>query len=492
MNALDEVARHYPVEHWQAGGIGLWPLVRYEWCTTNFYMYGQHQSSPASSKVRQRMGTLGAMVKDIGATVSAAAGDDAHNAPRFQQRDAVFYSDGVSFARMGGQAFEKFCDPLIDELEAELNATSLLITPLHRRFTPRYRPSVLIQPELDAALLASTVAARALPAHPELAQFDDAMSTLGKLLPCAKVPLRARVVRNALISKHLSRWFEAWLRVLRPKVVFLVAYYGNERAAMVLASKRLGIPCVDIQHGAISDVHFAYARLGRLPQEGYALLPDWFWVWTTRERELIETWASGSAHHRVVVGGNPFTTFCATSRSPAVRDMAVTLDHARAASSGRHQALYTASGFETDEQLGALRELIAKTRGTYCWWLRMHPSRLDSNLRFRDALASSPETVDRMSLATSAPLPLLMARMDVHLTEGSSSADEAAMFGVPTILFAREGQTQFAPLLARGIAVAAEGLHDVHRVLDTARALKQSTQAFDGGDQRAALRMLLT
>ncbi len=468
MTALDAVSARFRVDCWRAGGLRAWPLFRYELATTNHYLLNRPPPSLAGVKPPNRwVESARRSLK----TVADSQRDRAQNDTFLHQRDAVFYSDGVSFARLGASYFEKFCEPVMEHLERDFGHSSLLLTPLHFSRVPRHKMSVLVQNQLDLALTASAISSRLAKIDVDLEGYDEALRLIEEMLPGALLPTRQRLFRNAHISMRLSLVCEIWLRLVRPRVVFIVAYYGNERAAMVLACQRLGIASVDLQHGAVSDVHFAYTRMGRVPESGYELLPDWFWVWTDDDKKRIESWASGSSRHRVVTGGNPFVTYCSQGRAPQLRPLAQAIDDVVNQRSGMKHVLFSANGYETTEQLHTLARVIRETKQTHCWWLRMHPARLSAIQHFRSALADCTEALELIDLASQLPLPLLLARMNFHVTEGSSTADEAALFGVPSVLFADEGTSQFAPLLERGAAIAVDGLSAVGHGLATAARL---------------------
>ncbi len=489
LEALDRVAERFPVEDWRADGLGAWPLFRYEICTTNFYMFTHRAQRAEPAPVTLGTTRLAQLREAVRARRSVPR-VDRKDAPLWRQRDALFFSDGVSFSKLAGEYVEKFCDPLLLRLEQEQGLTGVLVTPLNRALAPRQTPSVLVQPQLEVALLAGAVSARARRPVVSLPGYDEAKALLARIAPGLVVPSALKLFRNAHISKVTSRLCEGWLRLVRPRVVFLVAFYGNERAAMLLACRRLGIPTVDLQHGAISAVHFAYARLGRLPPHGYELLPDWFWVWSEREREVIEPWAGKDGPHRVVVGGNPFITYCQARQGRGLAEAGQALDEALRAHAGRAQVLYSASGYETDEQLRTLVAVVGQTAPTHRWWLRMHPSRPEAAERFAAALVDFPAERALLDLASRLPLPVLLSGMQAHVTEGSSTAEEAALFGVPTVLFAEEGTTQFAPLLERGQAVAVASLGDVPQGLALAAALALPRQDSGPEKEREALARL--
>jgi len=66
------------------------------------------------------------------------------------------------------------------------------------------------------------------------------------------------ITRSRFVSLSARRLAFRWmLRLLKPKVIFLICSYGQE--ALLLAAKDLHIKTVEMQHGAISPFHLGYS-----------------------------------------------------------------------------------------------------------------------------------------------------------------------------------------------------------------------------------------
>jgi hypothetical protein len=122
----------------------------------------------------------------------------------------------------------------------------------------------------------------------------------------------------------------------------------------------------------------------------------------------------------------------------------------------RRQVLVSLNGLESDAFLDELARSIADARDDLFFWIRMHPCRLDGREALRQRLGG-PAAPFELDVATDAPLYTLFPRVQVHATEGSTTALEAAAFGVPTVLLTPADAALYPELVAEGWARAISG-----------------------------------
>ena len=81
------------------------------------------------------------------------------------------------------------------------------------------------------------------------------------------------------------------------------------------------------------------------------------------------------------------------------------------------------------------------------FWIRLHPRQLNSKIH--KTLISMYSNYHNINIheASSYPLPILMSKMDLHLTGFSSSVYEALYFNVRTILFDKNGLDYFSDMI---------------------------------------------
>ena len=78
---------------------------------------------------------------------------------------------------------------------------------------------------------------------------------------------------------------------------------------MSLACHKLKIKVIEYQHGFINDYYNMYTNWKNLPNNGFELLPDIFWVWAEDNAIKINEWSSKTNKHKAIVGGNMYLSY---------------------------------------------------------------------------------------------------------------------------------------------------------------------------------------
>lgn len=249
----------------------------------------------------------------------------------------------------------------------------------------------------------------------------------------------ARQLEVAIASEQaFGRIFEA---KGAPKLLVMLNGGFAVTSGLTAAAKLRGIPVVEIQHGAGSEVlpisadaplHFAAFNTG----------PDALISWDLRARNDLAVLEVGPIGlHLTSILAAPHT-----SDGPSHAALMASFDRQRRAL----EAYARKSGCELEVLVslqpgdhGAWVERIAAEAGPGVhYWVRRHGSELS-----KPGLPGfSPGAPIEAEMASSSALQLLLARVQVHLTRFSAVALEAAASGVPTIaleeyaakLYARE------------------------------------------------------
>ncbi len=450
MAALAGIETTFPVLEWRVAGIVLWPLLRLRWM---FAEWASHYTGADAGAVRG----IGAWrrLEQLVRGLASARRADRNDAPAHDggsaRRDLVFLSDGLSFARLGERWVERFCDPILAHAK-ERGLSCAMWTPTHHYYQPRFTPSLFIQPAIDRAN-----AIGALRGHlgsgdihlPARAQVADWLRKRGFGAGSFDV---TKILSDAMRIRSIAAMYRNMLTLVRPRLAFIVSFYGVEGMAFVLACRACGIPVVDIQHGVQGDLHPAYAAWPAPAMGGtHALLPDRFWVWSSWERDVIARWAAGTGHS-AVIGGNPWLDVW--QDGSAWREAGAAMEAARALrlrANRRQVVLVTLQyGLDAREQLEPLASLLREAGDRFAFWVRLHPLMLDRRESIRAHLA--PAGRCELDAPTDLPLPSLLPCVDVHLTHSSSTAIEAAQFGVRSVLSSPYGIEVFGPLIASKMA----------------------------------------
>src|SRR5678815_330227 len=302
MSALAEIEAGYPVLDWRVGNIPVWPLLRVRWMFAEWVRSEDRaQNAIWNASRTSAMGRLRAML--AGALASAG---DALMYPRGRdlgpaKRYLVFLSDGISFSSIGGKWVERFCDPLIASAE-RLGLRSALWTPTHVMRRPRRTATTRVQGGIDRATLAALALGSYRERDARLPRHDEVLRALeARGLGTQSLSLN-RIMSDANRLRSIANFYRRRLARVRPRMAFIVSFYGLEGFAFVLACRESGVRVVELQHGIQGENHPAYAAWP-VPSDGvHSLLPDRFWVWSSWEAGVINSWARGTRHSAVAAG----------------------------------------------------------------------------------------------------------------------------------------------------------------------------------------------
>lgn len=288
---------------------------------------------------------------------------------------------------------------------------------------------------------------------------------------CARRGLSAKgldpqwLARSARYICALSTRAESIIRQIKPKLVMVVCWYGHVGMAWVLACRRVGIPCFDLQHGSGgAHAHRAYAGWSAVPPEGFELTPDGYWVWDNADAAAILDW--GSRLHtvpRVFVGGDPWAALW--SGGPP-----------RAFASTANRAIEPLKKLPRPRILLSLqgqRELpklvtTAITNGPreWHWLIRCHPTQLSALNDFAPLTRQYPNV--EVEASSRAPLFAVLPEVDVHITGWSSVVVDASRFGVPSVTIDPMARSYYGAQHAAGEVLHAESIDALIDAIRTA------------------------
>jgi hypothetical protein len=455
LDLVDEIEARFDVARWKCGDVDLWPPARVDLFLDLFKAGGADSARPAPPFPQRAAAALATPLTNAW----KSRRDLEHWVPRPLPADAILLGDGVSLDRIDGAWRDRHGEPVMAALERQ-GRTAFLMQPGGLDRLPWARPTYP----------ANTIAARAalgaaldrtrpveLPDHAALLQFLNQAEVRAPSLALPRLIKRARTIAAAAAA------FQQVLRVVRPRLAFVVTYYAGLGHAFALACRREGVLCVDLQHCPQGGAHRGY-RWPNLPQQGYSTLPAVFWTWTPEEATKVAAWAS--PWHRSVYGGH--------SQLAAFLDDADTVtrrwDERFAALGGAFEreilvALQPIGGRRAVWE--ALARRIEAAPATWRWWIRRHPA----STVFQDAEHESLRALNRPNVvvetASALPLPALLRHMSAVVSLASGAATEAAAFRVPALFLDSEALPLFPGLIERGEA----DLIDVAEVVPRIAAL---------------------
>ncbi|WKK74524.2 hypothetical protein QYS49_22745 [Marivirga salinae] len=242
---------------------------------------------------------------------------------------------------------------------------------------------------------------------------------------------------------HVKSWsnFFRWLiKKTEAKMVAGICYYSNAMYGLNLAAHQLNIKSADMQHGAQGNMHIAY-NFNKIPDNGYNILPKYFWVWDFESKNHLENIFKSQNFHKVVLKGNPWFNFIKENSSKlSIRE---------------NKPLILISVQPLREILNTnIYEIIRSTANMYAWWIRLHPrmsktetANFISELKFN-------QVYDKINIkeASNLPLPIILQNAKLHISKYSGTISEAAMMQVPSLIIDEIGTKTYDNLIEKGIA----------------------------------------
>ena len=281
----------------------------------------------------------------------------------------------------------------------------------------------------------------------EYNSYSKILKEVGKeyLLP-SLVDIRMEV---SYISK-LVNYFEKRLKLLKPKIVFLVPYNGYSGKALIYVCKKLSILTVDIQHGVQGHYHPAYSSFESIPLNSFNVLPNVFLTWTEDDNNKILEWAKKTKSTNALVLGNLFQEkFIFNTDLSLEYDKLYDINF-QSCQDKRVVLLSLIWG----NYFPQLFEEIIKLAPNNCFFLiRFHPSTsIDERKSVTRILKRMKKSNFEFELATSMPIYSIMRNIHINLTSRSTTVIEAASFGIKSIITGIIGKSYYQDYINSGMA----------------------------------------
>jgi hypothetical protein len=451
LTIIGEIERAFPVGNWLSGDVEIWPMAKMDLYLDMFRASLGGEVPRQRTLIARLLGLAAAALRNLWRSKSNWRGWVLSARPAY----AIFMGDGVSLDYIDGEWHDRFGEPIFAALEKRGFATFVMQGGDGSRL-PWHRPTFAANLLARRGLIAGGARSRAaqLPGHAEVLEFLDEHGIHAPSLS------RAMLERRAAVVAATAAGFQRILRKVKPTVAFVVTYYAGLGAAFLLACRRQGVLSVDLQHCPQDGAHRAYAWES-LPAHGYATLPAVFWNWTSRDAEEIHRWSGRLAQpwHRSLFGGH--TQFAALLAASGSRHWDAKFAEL---AGGQHfereilVALQPVGSFR--ERWDALATQIQAAPADWRWWIRRHPAAsIDQDSEYMRLTALRGRNV-MVQESSQLPLPVLLRRMSVVVSQFSGAAIEGAYLGIPAIFLSDEARGQFSRLIERHQAnvVSVEGL----------------------------------
>lgn len=452
MTLINEVEHRFPVDQWMIDGTHVWPLIRIN-LATELQFDDARNRRPLSRYQTLRSKVLYAG-KRFATYYQLMIADRGRNEEKNAQAEIAVLAGSITRQlRTPWGWFATIPDALREELGWHGARMVFLETagPVEYR-TPRYSASMPVDPGLFYGLVRTKLQmALTSQSSREVNRLLPGFSEFERYLTAEGVKAKAATPENVVFAAQLIavyvRFYRSILRPMKPKVGLVVGYYTMEGMAFCACCRQLDIPCYDIQHGLAGELHRGYGRWQRLPPHGYNVLPTGFWCWSREDADAINAWNRQlETQHNVIVGGNLWAEYWRSERSSKVRasfDRGIEALGERSTSEIR--ILYTMQDPDLPE---LLLRAIDESPSHFRWLIRLHPN----SIRHEDPITARFHNTRNVEvgLATRLPLYLLLAEVDVHVTQWSAVVRDASSCRVPSVVIHEIGEDMFSAEIEAG------------------------------------------
>jgi hypothetical protein len=438
LSLVSEIEKRFRVAQWKSGDLDIWPIARMDLFLDMHWNHTGQEPTPRAS-ILKRLWIFSSLLTLPVSNAWKSRHDLKHRIIRPHAAYAILLGDGVSLDLVNGAWQDRFGEPIIAELERS-GLETFVMQPGDLSRLPWRRPTFAA----NLVDVGSGIASRLWRVAPDLPDLDGVISYLREQNIAAPSLERVALSRRAARVSIAAGLFSSILKIVRPRIAFVVTYYAGLGPAFLLACRRCKILSVDLQHCPQEGAHKAYGW-SNVPAKGYNTLPAVFWSWNLYDADYVGRWTKTLAApwHRSIHGGNTqVAALCAQPTPPQIVDKIFTREIL--------VALQPIAG--QIDIWNALATVIESAPRHWRWWIRRHPSsRTYQDSAFGRLLTLRGDNIV-IDAASTLPLPVLLPRMTVLVSLMSGAAGEAAMFGVPAVFLSDEAAGTFGSLIERACA----------------------------------------
>ena len=335
---------------------------------------------------------------------------------------------------VNGKLFDRYVDPMIDFVRGKYTCFKVGFCS-DDRMEHRYEPTFIIRPYERKGFI--ILNAGKLKKLQSLKSYSKIEMRFEELSDKKMFFGEDWLIEQSYNIELYTLFFKHLLLTIRPRVVFLVCYYSPVGMALIRACKQLKIKSVDIQHGQQGEYHPMYGHWTRIPEDGYELLPDYFWIWgDSNKRNILAARPIASVTHEPVVGGNRWIPFWKQHKHELKGRTGGEEQFLHSLGNYKRIILYACSR-ETDINdlvTEHVMDAIADSPKEWFWLVRLHP-------QHRNRIKVLTQLMDEKDIrnfdveySSTIPLYELFEYASNFVTRGSSASIEALCFAVPVII----------------------------------------------------------
>lgn len=405
-------------QDWKVNDVDIWPILR----TSLYYELSMKFLGKKSTKPK-KIQLIKRVFKSI---LSLFSNFNTHS-------KVLLVSDGISYLNLNLKLYQRFCDPIIEDLIENNISWDKWDIAGDLRGT-KFFESRNINQSLDFLIFKSKFYKLKLNSNKDnfINKLCDFINNKTDLVHWKSNSVEKKIIGICLMIE----WYKKQLNPTHVKIALIVSYYSDRGMALIKACKDLGITTADIQHGVQGELHAAYCYWKNAPSKGYNTIPDAFLVWS--EREVNQ-------QNNTVVIGNLFENKWFMN-DPDVLKMDSEFKTYTENLKANKNILFTLQyGLDYKE---CHFKLVYETQNNFNWLIRMHPVMTDIEKKeFVKTLKLYGIYNYEIENSSSVPLCVLLRNVNLHITHSSSTVLEALNFRVPTLLIDKFGQEYYKDFL---------------------------------------------
>lgn len=274
------------------------------------------------------------------------------------------------------------------------------------------------------------------------------------------VRLRFEKDRIKIDLFEINLWYKFWKKVLtksQVKLIYLIGYYNHLNWGLILASKRMNIETIEIQHGVISNKAIPYKILKGLDlNKSLSPIPSSIYVWSNDEKEVL----SNKVGCKIKVIGHPWHNFW-KNKIPRENTYNRFINIIK---KSKKNILIADQNLEKWLfYFKPIKELIIE-KNEWNFWFRFHPT--TTNKSFIENYFPFHQPNLRINYVNDYPLPIILKKMDIIVTLDSAIASEAKLIGVKTIFLLPRASFTEKNLITKKYAYFADNKNKIYRIIN--------------------------
>lgn len=431
----------YPVTTWNINNIDVWPYIRIKIYIHMLVLMNKQslKSNIAKEDIKVKSNKLTSLFMEF-SYLFLGQFKLLIFFFRLKQKKLIFFGSHIFRVFQNGCFFNRFYDSMIDYHGIK---NEVYMVEYKKIYKPIYNQKAIIP--LDEYLFHFKKRSkffRIFKANKNIVRVRDYSSFYSDLSKLEVDLNILRLDRNNLVKwvnklKLSEGYFRKLYKKVKPSKVIFLGYYGLDDiyTALVMANK-LGIKTIDFQHGPQTNVHLAYANWNKVPINGFNTMPMEFWNWDTKSKESIDSWSSKTKAVSTKVVGQPYLGYWMNKISNLRRF-------------NKEVILYSLQTHPFTMETLITPKIVSLIKiSELNWVFRLHPrNNLDLNELDRFLKLNKIESKVIIQDAFNTPLPEVMMKSILHLTNYSGCLIEALQLGIPTLLINEVGMEMFKEYL---------------------------------------------